>query len=607
MGYLTPYTIPLFFSSAIGLALIWITAQRRHIPAARIFVLLVVAIIVWTIGYAFEIIAESLPSKLFWAKVQYVGITTTPVVFLIFIQSYLGFDERPHWQNVIALLLIPIVTIASAWTNESHSMLWDSWALSTAAPWLDLTYGPFFWVHTIYSYLLLLTGYYFAWQAFRSNSYVRQRQAAIILAATVPPWLSNLAYIFQLTPGGLDLTPLSFTVTSILFAYGLFRFQLLNVTPIARNRVIENLADAVIVIDALDRVVDINPAAAQLLDKTSREVLASPTSEVLASFPALSESLASHTNTDVLIRVKIGGEERVLNASTSLLLDSRETVQGRVITLHDITQQEQSADALRKSEAALRAMVQRLQELDQLKTRFLRNINHELRTPLTNIILYADLLRTGPSENHERYLEVLERQTVILRGLIEQTLDLERVEQMEHVVQLKLESTNLSQLVEQAIGPLIRQTSRASLNLEHEIPAAPVWIMGDRERLNQVLNDLVNNAINFTKPGGTISLILHPSDQAENHSVSLHVTKNHSVSLHVKDTGTGIAQNEQTLIFERFYRGENALASHIPGLGLGLSAAKEIVELHGGQITLESQLGMGSTFTVHLPLLQPST
>ena len=589
---MTAYTIPLFISSLIGFGLMWVAAQRRHTPAARIFILLAAAIIIWLLGYAFEIGADSEPSKLFWAKVQYVGITITPVAFFLFIQNYLGFNEHPHWQNVIALLLVPIVTIAAAWTNESHSMLWASSKPSAEFPWLEFTYGPIFWAHTIYSYLLLLIGYFFAWQAFRSNSYVRQRQAAIILAASVPPWLANLAYLLQVTPGRLDLTPLSFTVTCILFAYGLFRFQLLNVTPIARNRVIENLADAVIVIDALDRVVDINPAAVQLLGKTSRQVLANPMNEVLAAFPILAESLTTHNNSDVLIRTTVGGEERVLNASTSSLLDARETVQGRVVTLHDITQQEQSADALRNSEAALRSMVQRLQELDQLKTRFLRNINHELRTPLTNIILYADLLKTGRPENYPRYLEVLERQTVILRGLIEQTLDLERMEQMEQAIQLELEPTNLAQIVEHAIGPLSRHVGRAGLQMEHEIPATPVWIMGDHARLNQVISDLVNNAVNFTQPGGTVWLILRPNGE--------------SAYLHVKDTGTGIAANEQALIFERFYRGENALASHIPGLGLGLPAAKEIVELHGGQITLESKLGVGSTFTVHLPLLEPS-
>ena len=382
-------------------------------------------------GYAFEFIADDLATKLFWAKVQYFGITLTPVSFLLFTQYYLGYEESPRWQTIIATTVVPLITLIAAWTNGSHGLLWTSIKMPDKTLGLDLGHGLIFYLIIVYSYLILLAGCYYAWQAYQSNSYVRQRQAAIILAGAMPPWLGNLVYILDLTPQGLDLTPINFAVTCVLMAYGLFRYEFLNVAPIARNRVIENLADAVIVIDVLGRVVDINPAAARWLNKESRAVLANTAIEVLADFPALIASLAPVSRRDISIRCTSHGEERTYSAGISLLHNEQGEFAGWIMTLRDNTSQERINAALRESETALRTMVQRLQELDQLKLRFLRNINHELRTPLTNIILYADLLRTGPPENHARYLEVLDRQTTILRGLIEQTLEVEQMEERE--------------------------------------------------------------------------------------------------------------------------------------------------------------------------------
>ncbi len=425
--FFTVYTVPLFLTSAIALALLLIATQRRHVPAARIFVLLASGIIIWAMGYAFEFIAVQKEIKLFWAQVQYFGITLTPVAFLLFTQNYLGFEESPRWQTIVATTVVPIVTIIAAWTNESYQMLWTKVEMPDPTLGLALDHGLIFYLIIVYSYLLLLTGCYYAWQAFQSNSYIRRRQAAIILIGAMPPWLGNLVYILDLTPQGLDLTPINFAVTCILVAYGLFKYEFLNVAPIARNRVIENLADVVIVIDPLGRVIDINPAAARWLGKSSDDVLTNPATEILAKFPTLTEALSSASQSNIPIQSTLLGDVRSYSASISLLHDAKETLQGWILMLRDTTVQERNDEALRSSETALRSLVKRLQELDQLKTRFLRNINHELRTPLTNIILYTNLLRTGSPKNYERYLEALERQTVILRRLIEQTLALERV------------------------------------------------------------------------------------------------------------------------------------------------------------------------------------
>lgn len=584
------YIIPLFITAAITLVLLLIGIRRRHSPAARIFVLFCSTVLIWSVGYAFEFMAIDLEAKLFWARVQYLGLIS-PVAFLLFTQLYLGVEERVYWQNFIVLMLMPLIANVAAWTNDQHKMLWTYWGLDPTgnSPGLQLEHGVIFYAIVAYSYLLLLSGVYYIVLAFRSSSYVRRRQAGILLAAVAAPWLGNLLYILDLTPNGLDLTPINFGISGIFLAIGLVRYYFLDVTPIARNRVIEKLQDSVIVIDNQGRVVDVNPAAIQLLKCNRRDVIAQPVQNLLHELPVVVSALNTQSSVDLTARLINEDEAKIFNASISVLKNKQDLVQGRVVMLHDITQQEHDAEALRESEARLRTLVQQLKELDELKTRFMRNVNHELRTPLTNITLYIDLLRTGNPENFPRYLSVLEKETATLRRLIEQTLNLERVDDTVAPPPVNLRTTNLKKLIESVSSWAEKLAVRSEISFTYNVDAEPIHVKADSDVLKSVLSNLLTNAFTYTPHGGHVFLSLQRNDQ-------------HAI-IQIKDDGLGISDVDKKRIFEPFYRGDQAASGNIPGLGLGLSTAKVNVEQHSGWIEVESKLGHGSVFTVYLPLL----
>jgi signal transduction histidine kinase len=235
----------------------------------------------------------------------------------------------------------------------------------------------------------------------------------------------------------------------------------------------------------------------------------------------------------------------------------------------------------------LAAANERLKELDRLKSKFVSDVSHELRTPITNIKLYLHLLGHDDAENWSGHLSVLEKESDRLARLIEDILNLSRLD----LARDKMEPVpvDLNQIVGQVVMAHLPRAEVAGLRLsfEPEETLPPVW--GEPSQLAQVITNLVTNAINYT-PAGYVRV------QTGRASVD------GRACLEVEDTGIGIEPEDRPHLFERFYRGKRVGSSNIPGTGLGLAIVKEIVDLHGGRIEVQSRPDQGSRFKICLPL-----
>ncbi len=225
-----------------------------------------------------------------------------------------------------------------------------------------------------------------------------------------------------------------------------------------------------------------------------------------------------------------------------------------------------------------------LLELDQLKTKFVSDVSHELRTPITNLQLYLDLLKQGKPEKREQYIAVLGQQTNRLTRLVEDILDLSRLELGGR--RAAFAPVDLNQLVGQIVTTYQPSAENANLNLTFEPGPDLPPVIGEMNQLAQVVTNLVGNALNYTLHG-SILVRTHLEDDW--------------VCLGVSDTGIGIDPEDMPHLFERFYRGKYVSQRNIPGTGLGLAIIKEIVDLHGGHIKIDSRPGEGTTFSVRLP------
>ena len=231
---------------------------------------------------------------------------------------------------------------------------------------------------------------------------------------------------------------------------------------------------------------------------------------------------------------------------------------------------------------------ERLQSLDRLKDQFVSNVSHELRTPLANVKLFLQLLTSGRPDKHEEYLQTLQRETRRLERLIDDLLDLSQLDL--NAVEFYLEPTDVNGLVADFIQDRIVMAQERKLaiacQLAPELPQALI----DPQRFTQIMSNLMTNAMNYTPSGGllTFSTAVQRYDDTPWVTFSLH------------DTGQGIPEQELPHVFERFFRGVASRKTGIPGTGLGLAICQEIVQRLEGQITVRSQPGQGTAFTVWL-------
>jgi signal transduction histidine kinase len=227
-----------------------------------------------------------------------------------------------------------------------------------------------------------------------------------------------------------------------------------------------------------------------------------------------------------------------------------------------------------------------IQELDRLKTKFIDDISHELRTPLTNLGLYLDLITKGSPANHPRYLSILYQQTERLKALVEGILRLSHLDLDQS--DTPWQALDLNQVVAQVVDRQRPLAEKAQLTLTFSPHPTPLLVRGNAKQLAEMFAILVNNAIIYT-PSGQVMVRTTLADTAC------------PVLVEVRDTGIGIAAEDLPYVFERFYRGQGASQSNLPGMGLGLTIAKGIAELHKGNIQIASQQGQGTRIQVNLP------
>ena len=230
--------------------------------------------------------------------------------------------------------------------------------------------------------------------------------------------------------------------------------------------------------------------------------------------------------------------------------------------------------------------ITRLKELDRLKNQFVSRIGHELRTPLANIKLHVDLLERGKPDKREQYMQVLRRETARLRRLIEGFLEMSQLDA--GITPIDLAASDVNQLAAAVITRHSAQAAERGLVLDFQprfdLPPALV----DPNLLTSVMSHIVENAVNYTPRDGSVTVITEVQRQNDEDWIAFVV----------QDTGPGLSADDQAHLFERFYRGSAARSFTVPGAGLGLPICKAIVDRLGGRITLDSQPGAGTTFTV---------
>jgi PAS domain S-box-containing protein len=325
-------------------------------------VLLLLAAADWIMGYALELASVDLPAKFFWDKLQFIGICIIPTAWLVYTLQYTGREKWLKRRTIALLSIVPLITLLLVFTNEAHGLIWRHVWLDTDGPFsvLDKTYGVGFWGFVMYSYLLLLLVIFLYIQMFIRSRHLYRWQASALLFVVFTPWLVNAVLdLSGLNPFPyLELTPFALGLTVPVVAWSLYRLQLRDIVPVARDTVIESMGDGVMVLDAQNRIVNLNLAAQHLIGCTVSEVTGQPVERVWSDWPGGMER--SHDEAEVGKEVVLGqgDEQRIYNVRASSLFDWRSQLVSQVVVLHDITERKRAQEELRESEEKYKTLVE---------------------------------------------------------------------------------------------------------------------------------------------------------------------------------------------------------------------------------------------------------
>ncbi len=332
-----------FIVSSKCLALALYAWRNKDVPAALIFMPFSLLLALWAAGYGMELLSENITTKLWWGKLQYFGIAPIPAVWFALMLQY---AHRTSWLKkrvLAALAVIPTVTLTVIYTNEAHGLFWrsaqvEAWGAITL---LELSYGPWFWVHTVYSYGLLLAGMGLLVWMFTGSLYLHRKQSSsLLLGATAPLALNVLYLFFPNLP--IDLTPYGFGLGMLAVALGFFYFHIPDPLPNARAVVIENMADSVIVLDARHRVVDLNRAAQSLLNVPADEAIGRSVARALPTWTGLEAWLseASGEPKEMSIPGQVqDAPPKYYRLRSSSVREPRGDFSGQVLVIQDVTEQ----------------------------------------------------------------------------------------------------------------------------------------------------------------------------------------------------------------------------------------------------------------------------
>ncbi len=327
--------------------------RDRAKPGALWLFLSVLCTLVWSAGYALEIIPADLPTKVFWAKFQFIGISFITLAIFGFGLQY---TRRGPWltpPRVALLSIVPLLTVIAAYTNEMHGAIWSEIKLQGQGGFLplDLTHGWWFWVSIVYSYILLVTVAAFFLQTAASPKNLFRYQGRLMLVGILVPWASNVLYIFKISPiPNLDFTPIAFTITNIALAIGLYRYRLLDILPLAQETVLDAMSEAILILDRERRVIDNNATARKIFGLRSQELFDAPSDSLLPGWERLPVTKAGRE-----ITLSLNGEKRDFRLRVYPIIDQNGLQSGQILLLADITDYKKAETQIALQLTALQA------------------------------------------------------------------------------------------------------------------------------------------------------------------------------------------------------------------------------------------------------------
>ena len=580
------YSIVLIFFGASALLLSYYIYKKEG-GAVRLFGLLMLSSAIWSLGYGFELASPILEQAKFFVNIEYLGISTIPLNWLLFCLKLSG-KEKWYKQkiNISIQIAIAVIVTLVVWTNDFHHLHFKGFHIDATGefPMLALEMGPFYWIFTIYFYLLLAIGSYLLITTFRKSDPIYKRQNYSIIIAAFIPWIANLTYFFGFRPfGDLDITPFSFIITVFLISIAIYRFKLFDILPVAREKALELMQDGFVILDGKNRIIDFNSAFRKYLQGfKENEIMGTPIELLFPNQDKLLAIINERGAGKIELKVQNSAGSFDLEAEIKTLNDNKLILNNEavIIKLQDLT-------GLREEALKSKSQTEELQQLNQLKDRIFSIIAHDLRGPLINLseiikMTSADMITI---EEFKILAPTLSRDISYTTDLLDNILHWSRSQLKGYGIN-KVFFDLKSMLVNEVNYHLPVAEAKKVQIIQDVFPGEMVY--ADRLMIQIVVRNILNNAIKFC------------NENCEIHITAVYKTDGF-IELCIEDNGVGMS--ESTL--KKMFNGEGSSTRgtmNEKGTGLGLVICKEFIEKNDGKLIVKSELGKGSSFYIYLPV-----
>ena len=570
---------------------LWIASRvaRRPVPGTGLFVWLSAAIALWCITSGLIALVDSVADKVAWAKVQYVAIAAAPPLWLLFLAAYARFSALATPARRLALWIVPVLTMTAAATNEWHHAMWTSVTLTPdgLAVW---AHGWWFWIAAAYNYALLGAGTVVLARVLRRSPPPFAAQLLALVLAAACPWIGNVLYLAGVLEPGFDITPLTFTISNLLLAWALYRSNLFDLVPVARDVVVDSLDESAIVLDGDRRILDMNAAAREMLGhmppRAEPNWLGQPVAVVFPFLKATPAAAGGRASPIVVIDCP---EPRYFDVRVMPVRTGRRGLDASVVLLRDVTDQREAAI----ERAALEQRIQEQQRRESLSV-LAGGLAHDFNNLLAGIVGNADLLALQVPPSSEMGSHV----GAILLGA-QRAADL--VSKMLAYAGERHGTTarvDLDALTRDLLD-LLRASAARHCTLDYKGSPAPVD--ADPIQVRQVaMNLIINAAEAVDEDKGVVTVTTGVETLAARQLAGMRfgqeVAPGRYAFLEVRDNGNGMDEDTLRRIFNPFYTTKPG------GHGLGLAAVQGIVIGHRGALRVDSSPGRGSRFCVWFPL-----
>lgn len=529
------------------------------------------------VGYMLELTAPTVEAAITAITMENVGSFFAPLCYCWF--TYIYCYARPPKKLLIALGAVSFLILPAAFFNW-HGIFYQEFRWLTTADgfhYVSITYGPLYvlsmFTRVVIPYILSIFTLARAVRL-RSDQKV-SRQYQTILAITTLPVIILITYIFKLIPV-FDFTPVTFTISMSMVVIVVWSRRNYDFRHLAAEKVLENLGDGVVALDDHDRLVSYNRAAARIFTSL-------PTHKLGENIRVVEDFREEMLNENIPWSFSINGQH--YECHSKQILDDNGRKQGCVILVLDMTDIKAYINEIKR-------VRQQAEAANTAKSEFLANMSHEIRTPMNAIIGMNDIIMEETKNSAIRgYAKDVQSAAKNLLAIINDILDLSKVESGK----MELVYTNyyLKTLVSGVVGMMDMAASKRGLILKYECDESiPCCYNGDEGRIKQILINILNNAIKFTKEGYVRASVTGEPGENEDEEI---------ITFRVEDTGCGIRPEDMRQIFENFRQVDARKNRSVEGTGLGLAIVKHLVEMMGGTIKVDSVYGEGTVVTITIP------